>query len=67
MLEPDLPADDPAAAVGGVAVGHGRPSLAMVAGGPAHGRAGSGDFAGIAFNAQVVTVAAQIVAAEAAR
>ena len=48
-----LPAGGPSAAVGVVAVGQ------------ADGRAVAGDVAGIAFNAQAVTVAAQIVAAEA--
>jgi len=43
----------PAAAIGVVAVGQ------------AHGRAVAGDVAGIAFNAQAVTVLAQIAAAEA--
>ena len=47
------PAGGPAAAVGVVAVGQ------------ADGRAVAGDVPGIAFNAQAVTVAAQIVAAEA--
>ena len=58
-----LPADGPAAAVGVVAVGPGR--AVAVAVGQAHGRAVAGDGPGIAFNAQAVTVAAQIVAAEA--
>ena len=48
-----LPAGGPAAAVGVVAVGQ------------ADGRAVAGDVAGIAFNAQAVTITAQIVAAEA--
>jgi hypothetical protein len=49
----------PAAAVGVVAVGPGQ----AVAVGQAHGRAVAGDAPGIAFNAQAVTVAAQIAAA----
>ena len=48
-----VPAGGPAAAVGVVAVGQ------------ADGRAVAGDVPGIAFNAQAVTIAAQIVAAEA--
>ena len=56
-----VPAGGPAAAVGVVAVGSGQ----AVAVGQAHGRAVAGDVPGIAFNAQAVTVAAQIAAAEA--
>jgi RES domain-containing protein len=55
VLERGWPADGPAAAVGVVAVGQ------------AHGRAVAGDGPGIAFNAQAVTVVAQIAAAEASR
>jgi hypothetical protein len=56
-----VPAAGPAAAVDVVALGPGQ----AVAVGQAHGRAVAGDVAGIAFNAQAVTVVAQIVAAEA--
>ncbi len=49
----------------GVPAGRRAAAVGVVAVGQAHGRAVAGDVPGIAFNAQAVTITAQIVAAEA--